>query len=161
LLLGSSQRKPYSQPNLAKLMAGTRGSALEDPSDIPTQAWRPSIQQGVIVGSITEETDSTWNDSSPKFYGTVACVYESHGFGYSMDDGQFDNRQPNIDIAIGKLGAFLEGNIDTAVAWFPYAQGWMGGYVDTPGEYSPEKAKNEWTSVWSFSPTCPRTLPGR
>lgn len=147
-------RKPYSQPNLARLMPGNRGSAEEYPTDIPAQAWRPSIQQGVIVGSIAQN-GRVWNDSAPAFYGTVACVYESHGFGYSMDDGQFDNREPNIDIAIGKLGAFLEGNIDAAVAWFPYAQGWTAGYVGTPGEYSKEKAKNEWTSEWSFSLNLP------
>lgn len=147
-------RKPYSQPNLAKLMPGTTGSALEDPSDIPAQAWRPSIQQGVMLGSIAQN-GRTWNDSAPKFYGTVACTIKSHGFGYSMDDGQFDNRQPNINIAVGKLGTFLEANIDTAVAWFPYAQGWTAGYVDAPGEYAAEKAKNQWSSLWSFSPNLP------
>lgn len=55
-------------------------------------------------------------------------------------------------VAVGKAGVELEGNIDVAIAWFPFSQGWLGGYVAPPRplQYS-ASSRADWTTLQSRS----------
>ncbi|CAI7927647.1 unnamed protein product [Closterium sp. NIES-54] len=120
------------------------------------QAWRPSLDKGVVLGSVAQNGQQ-WNDGAPFFYGTVSCIYDSHGYGYSMTTGEFGNDNPNIDIAIGKAGEQDEGVIDVSIAWFPYHQGWTAGYVDAPSQLE-KGAEAKWATNASYSPNLPSDL---
>ncbi|CAI7753137.1 unnamed protein product, partial [Closterium sp. NIES-53] len=119
-------------------------------------AWRPSLDKGVVLGSVAQNGQQ-WNDGAPFFYGTVSCIYDSHGYGYSMTTGEFGNDNPNIDIAIGKAGEQDEGVIDVSIAWFPYHQGWTAGYVDAPSQLE-KGAEAKWATNASYSPNLPSDL---
>lgn len=126
-------RRPFAQSNLGIPGDPKEGFRTSDFKHFSTQAWRPSVDRGVLLASVAQNGQE-WNDGTPRFYGTVACVMESEGYGYSMSDGTFGADNPNLDITIGKAGRMDEANIDVAVAWFPYDQGWMGGYLDQPSQ---------------------------
>ncbi|CAI5958160.1 unnamed protein product [Closterium sp. NIES-64] len=147
-------RRPYSQPNLAILME-MRGFDTDDPENAAVQAWSPSINMGVMMASVALNGQQ-WNRSKPVFYGTVACATSSRAYGYNMDDGTFTNKEPNLDITVGQAGAEEEGSIDVAIAWFPYYQGWIGGYLNAPDPpaYRPS-SRSSWTSWGSFSSALP------
>ncbi|CAI7803578.1 unnamed protein product [Closterium sp. NIES-53] len=119
------------------------------------QAWSPSINMGVMMASVALNGQQ-WNRSKPVFYGTVACATSSRAYGYNMDDGTFANKEPNLDITVGQAGAEEEGSIDVAIAWFPYYQGWIGGYLNAPDPpaYRPS-SRSSWTSWGSFSSALP------
>lgn len=148
-------RHPYAQTNLGDF-PGERGFFSYDPQDFSTQAWRPDPEKGVLLATVAHNGQN-WHDGTPIFYGTVACVTNSQGFGYSMKTGQYGNSNPNMDVALGKAGKQGEANIDVAVAWFPYEQGWTGGYVSAPDTYSKQAAAS-WLSPNSHSPDLPRNL---
>ncbi|CAI5502614.1 unnamed protein product [Closterium sp. Naga37s-1] len=147
-------RRPYSQPNLAILME-MRGFDTDDPENAAVQAWSPSINMGVMMASVALNGQQ-WNRSKPVFYGTVACATSSRAYGYNMDDGTFTNKEPNLDITVGQAGAEEEGSIDVAIAWFPYYQGWIGGYLNAPDPpaYRPS-SRSSWSSWGSFSSALP------
>eukprot|EP00850_Spirogloea_muscicola_P015946 SM000126S26322 [mRNA] locus=s126:280339:284845:+ [translate_table: standard] len=125
-------RHPFAQCSLA--VAYSKGHATSDPMDFSAQAWRPSPRKGVLLATVAQNGQE-WNDGAPRFYGTVAAVLNSAGYGYSMEDGLFGNGHPNMDITVGKAGEGQEANIDVAAAWFPYSQdlstGWTGGYISS------------------------------
>jgi len=113
--------------------------AVTDPNAGPAQAWYPALEKGLVLGTV-RRNGAQWNDGSSAFHGFCWITTEgSSRRGYSMLDGVFRNQ--DIYISIGKLGeraetlpegaspAFLrEGNIDIALAWLPFDQGWIGGY---------------------------------
>eukprot|EP00897_Mesotaenium_endlicherianum_P002411 jgi/Mesen1/2198/ME000152S01285 len=144
-------RHPYAQSNLG-VPAGKLGFAASDSKDFSAQAWRPSIERGVMLASVAQNGQK-WSDGSPLFYGTVACVMQSSGYGYSMTSGEFGSSDPNIDVTVGKAGKLSEGSIDISIAWFPYDQGWMAGYVTTPGKE--KHATPQWAAPSSHSKTVP------
>eukprot|EP00270_Netrium_digitus_P020317 TRINITY_DN8325_c0_g5_i2.p1 TRINITY_DN8325_c0_g5~~TRINITY_DN8325_c0_g5_i2.p1 ORF type:complete len:557 (-),score=147.83 TRINITY_DN8325_c0_g5_i2:52-1722(-) len=149
-------RHPYAQPNLG-IPGGANGFRTEDPKSFPAQAWRPTVNRGVVLASVAQNGQE-WDDGTSRFYGTVAANTDSHGFGYSMDNGFFTNSNPNINIAVGKVGPMGEANIDVSVAWFPYDQGWIGGYVDAPAAAEGEEKKwtpGHWLTADSHSPLLP------
>lgn len=121
-------RRPFAQPNLA--VVANKGFNAQDPKDHSVQAWKPDVKKGVLLASVAQNGQQ-WDDGTPRFYGTVACVARSDGYGYSMADGKF-SAGDSIDVTVGKAGKMGEGNIDVALAWFPYDQGWVAGYLDKP-----------------------------
>lgn len=145
-------RRPYAQSNLGVLALG--GYLGTRPEEFPQQAWRPSMGYGVLLASVAQNGQQ-WSDGSPRFYGTVACVTDSLAYGYSMESGEFGNDRPSIHVKVGKAGQMADGNIDVAVAWFPYAQGWLGGYIDQPQKevYAPPS----WQFPGAHSPSLPET----
>ena len=114
-------------------------TAVTDPNAGPAQAWYPTLEKGLLLGTVRRNR-AQWNDGAPAFHGFCWVTTEgSSRRGYSMLDGVFRNQ--DIYFSIGKLGEraeflpdganppFLrEGNIDVAMAWFPFDQGWIGGY---------------------------------
>jgi hypothetical protein len=128
---------PYSNPN--------RSLSVTDPASPVTQAWIPSTRQGLIIGSVRKLTQQ-WNDdgaggpTSPFHAFTSVSVDFSSRKGFGMDNGDFQNGE--IYFSIYKLGdtdptlpsqsspyALREANIDVAMAWFPFAEGWKAGYI--------------------------------
>lgn len=118
--------------------------AVTDPAAAPAQAWAPSPREGIVLGSI-RKLKQVWNDGAPEFHAFVFCpTYEGASRkGYNMVDGSFQNMDYYFSFV--KLGetvlglpgdsspsALREANINLAMAWFPYAQGWQAGYVNAP-----------------------------
>ncbi len=114
-------------------------TAVTDPSAGPAQAWYPTLEKGLLLGTVRRNR-AQWNDGASGFHGFCWVTTEgSSRRGYSMLDGVF--RAQDLYFSIGKLGeraetlpeaaspaALREGNIDVAMAWFPFDQGWIGGY---------------------------------
>ncbi|GBG91124.1 hypothetical protein CBR_g51926 [Chara braunii] len=145
-----SPRHPFAQPNLGVLPTGDNGFETSDPKHFSVQAWKPHVKKGVVLVSVAQNGE-LWPDGESFFYGTAAAVMESSGYGYSLVDGGFSGEEAGaIDVTVGKAGRDEEANIDVAVAWFPYSQGWVGGYVDAPQEMSAK-----WSEEGSHSPQLP------
>eukprot|EP00850_Spirogloea_muscicola_P022894 SM000316S12309 [mRNA] locus=s316:10974:15387:- [translate_table: standard] len=135
-------RHPFAQCSLA--VAYSKGHATSDPMDFSAQAWRPSPRKGVLLATVAQNGQE-WNDGAPRFYGTVAAVLNSAGYGYSMEDGLFGNGYPNMDITVGKAGEGQEANIDVAASWFPYSQareGGANGHWHVQGAHSPDLSED-------------------
>ncbi len=108
----------------------------------PAQGWYPSIEMGMLFASIRKNSVQ-WNDGAPPFSAFAwNSVDGSSRRGFNMLHGNFRNQDGYL--SFGKLGetaplppesspaALREANIDSAMAWFPFAQGWKGGYVANP-----------------------------
>eukprot|EP00271_Cylindrocystis_brebissonii_P012466 TRINITY_DN3101_c0_g1_i1.p1 TRINITY_DN3101_c0_g1~~TRINITY_DN3101_c0_g1_i1.p1 ORF type:complete len:552 (-),score=116.85 TRINITY_DN3101_c0_g1_i1:1509-3164(-) len=150
-------RRPFAQSNLGvppppAEVGQSGGFTTDSPKHFSAQAWIPSMRLGVLLATVAQNGQQ-WDDGSPRFYGTVACVAQSNGYGYSMESGQFGTGDDGIDVVVGKAGAQEEGNIDVAIAWFPYAQGWIGGYVDQPKRELFEAP--QWQDMGTHSPSLP------
>ena len=90
-------------------------------------AWRPHPSKGVLLGSI-RKNGQEWNDGTPHFHGVLSVPYrQSEGEGYSMVDGSFG--VGDMDIVTDKAGFNSFASIDFSAAWFPFDQGWTGGYM--------------------------------
>jgi hypothetical protein len=90
-------------------------------------AWRPHPSKGVMLGSI-RKNGQEWNDGTPHFHGVLSVPYrQSEGEGYSMVDGSFG--EGDMDIVTDKAGLNAFASIDFSAAWFPFDQGWTGGYM--------------------------------
>ena len=90
-------------------------------------AWRPHPSKGVMLGSI-RKNGQEWNDGTPAFHGVLSVPYhQSEGEGYSMVDGTFGTG--DMDVVTDKVGLSSFAAIDFSVAWFPFDQGWTGGYM--------------------------------
>ncbi|MEI6781181.1 MAG: hypothetical protein WCQ21_09710 [Verrucomicrobiota bacterium] len=128
---------PYSNPN--------RNISVTDPASPVTQAWIPSSRQGLVIGSI-RKNGQQWNDDgaggpTSRFHSfcSVSIDYSSR-LGFGMDNGQWQNGE--FYFSIYKFGendptlptasnpwALREANINVAMAWFPFDQGWKAGYI--------------------------------
>ncbi|CAK0822928.1 unnamed protein product [Prorocentrum cordatum] len=64
-----------------------------------------------------------------------------------MVDGTFG--EGDCDIAVGKAGNEEEGDVDVAVAWIPYAAGFLSGYVAAPE--TPQHAVSTVAGTWEDS----------
>ena len=92
-------------------------------------AWRPHPSKGVMLGSI-RKNGQEWNDGTPHFHGVLSVPYQgSDGEGYSMVDGSFGTG--DMDVVTDKAGLNSFASIDFSVAWFPFDQGWTGGYIES------------------------------
>lgn len=112
-------------------------------------AWRPNREVGVLMGSIAKN-GQLWNDTTPLFYGTFQTPTGSSGHGYNMLGGDFGTG--DYDVCLGKAGALSEANIDHATIWFPWDQGWTGGFIAGPD--TPDAA-GVWISPNSHSSNLP------
>jgi hypothetical protein len=93
-------------------------------------AWRPHPSKGVLLGSI-RRNGQQWSDQAPLFYGLVSVpLNSSEGEGYSMVDGRFGTG--DMDVVIDKVGPASFAPIDFGLAWFPFDQGWKGGFIASP-----------------------------
>lgn len=102
-------------------------------------AWRPHPSKGVLLGTIRKNGEE-WNDQAPKFYGALSVpVSGSDGEGYSMVDGTFG--PGDMDVVMDKVGIESFAAIDFSLAWFPFDQGWTGGFVSSP---NPDFQEGEW-----------------
>ncbi|MCS1408533.1 MAG: Endoglucanase C [Verrucomicrobia subdivision 3 bacterium] len=111
-------------------------------------AWRPHPAKGVLMVSV-RKNGQEWNDGEPFFHGVVSTPFElSGGEGYSLIDGTFG--PGDIEVAVGKAGQDSFGSLDTSVAWFPYDQGWLGGYVA-----SADFEESEWIREGFHHPSLP------
>ena len=155
-LAAQSNLGPYSNPD--------RNISQTDFTKAPAQAWIPSTRNGLVIGSIRKNTQQ-WNDD-----GAGGATLPFHGFGavsvdfssrkgYSMDGGNFQNGE--IYFSFWKLGqvdpslpavssphALREANLDVALAWFPFDQGWKAGYVNDA-----TRGAAFWQKIGSHSPT--------
>jgi hypothetical protein len=109
-------------------------------------AWRPNREVGVIMGSIAKN-GQLWNDTTPLFYGTFQTPTGSSGHGYNMLGGDFGTG--DYDVCLGKAGPLSEANIDHATVWFPWDQGWTGGFIAGPDTAD---AAGVWISPNAHSP---------
>ena len=95
-------------------------------------AWSPHPAKGILLASVRKNSQQ-WNDDQSEFQGIVALKVDgSRSEGYNLLDGSFGDGQ--IEVLIDRAGNANQGIIDTSVAWFPYDQGWLGGYVASPDE---------------------------
>jgi hypothetical protein len=128
---------PYSNPN--------RNISVTDPASPVTQAWIPSTRQGLVIGSI-RKNGQQWNDNGAggatslfHSFCSVSIDFSSR-LGFGMDNGSFQNGE--FYFSIYKFGesdptlpsasspwALREANINVAMAWFPFDQGWKAGYI--------------------------------
>jgi hypothetical protein len=128
---------PYSNPD--------RNISQVDPASPVTQAWLPSTREGVVLATI-RKNQQQWNDdgaggpTAPFSAFVSVSVDFSSRKGFSMNTGDFENGE--IYVSCFKIGesqpdlpagasphALREANIDLATAWFPFAQGWIAGYL--------------------------------
>lgn len=134
--------------------------AVTDPAAAPAQAWAPSPRDGIVLGSI-RKLQQDWNDSAAPFHAFVFCpTFEGASRkGYSTFDGAFRNMDYYFSfVKLGEVTAELpadaspaalrEANIDVSMAWFPYAAGWMAGYVSAPND----AANGVWRAHGTHSP---------
>lgn len=113
-------------------------------------AWRPHPSKGVMVGSI-RKNGQEWNDGTPLFHGVLSVPYrQSEGEGYSMVDGSFGTG--DMDVVTDKVGLSSFAAIDFSVAWFPFDQGWTGGYVASA---NPDSQAGEWINPTFYSDDLP------
>ena len=93
-------------------------------------AWNPDPARGVILASV-RRNGQEWG--GPAFHGVVSIAVDvDTGAGYSMVDGSFGTG--GLEVRVDQAGTEGAGIIDTAVAWFPYDMGWIGGHVATPDD---------------------------
>lgn len=128
---------PYSNPNRDRDQPGDNLTRASKPQ---SRAWAPTLQSGVVLPTIRKNIQ-VWNDGAPAFHGFawVSTHDGSSRRGFSMLDGEFGSGE--FYVCFGKLGetavlpeaaspnALREANIDSAVAWFPFAQGWKAGHI--------------------------------
>ena len=155
-------RLNVSDPGAASANLGIRaydivatGSSYEWEIDISSDwpvsaaAWNPDPARGVLMAGV-RRNGQEWEGQMPLFHGLVSVALgSSSGTGYSMVDGGF--RRGTVEIRIDRAGMESAGIIDTAAVWFPYAQGWLGGHVGTPGDF----AEGEWHAEGLHSPELP------
>lgn len=113
-------------------------------------AWRPHPSKGVMLGTIRKNGEE-WNDQAPKFYGVLGIPASgSDGEGYSMVDGRFGTG--DMDVVTDKAGIASFATINFSLAWFPFDQGWTGGFVSSP---SPDFQEGEWLAPGYHSADLP------
>ncbi|RIK84702.1 MAG: hypothetical protein DCC67_04660 [Planctomycetota bacterium] len=105
-----------------------------------TIAWRLNQQAGAALATVRKNSfnygpDYTFNGSPVgTFHGTAYFNGSGSGYGYRMNDGAFNNGgSGSSDLQMGMAGddgGRGEASFSTAVAFFPYEQGWTGAWVN-------------------------------
>jgi hypothetical protein len=107
----------------------------------PTYAWAPHPAAGVLFPMVHEHGRRTSPDAPVTF--SQAHVAGAHGTdragaAYSMADGRWrpdplaaDPRAAgnHLWVVTHRVGVEAESFADVGVAWMPYADGWLGGFV--------------------------------
>ncbi|HEV2207757.1 MAG TPA: hypothetical protein VG167_03230 [Verrucomicrobiae bacterium] len=128
---------PYSNPLRERFGTG-------DVTVPASQAWVPSPTHGFVFATVNK-TGQVWNDQSPFFYAAAYVQLDgvATGEGYDMIGGHFRGGQfytrttklvtgalPNPASQGPTSGSLQRCAIPISLAWFPYDQGWIGGYFD-------------------------------
>jgi hypothetical protein len=116
--------------------------SVTSPDAEPAQGWYPTTTCGMLFATVRKHSQQ-WNDGAPAFHAFAWNSIEgSSRLGFNMFEGVFRNQDTYL--SFGKLGenavlpesssprALREANINSAVAWFPFDQGWKGGYLANP-----------------------------
>ncbi len=125
---------PYSNPLRRRI--GTPES-----TEVSAQSWFPSPRHGVLVPTTRRIGTVQWNDGAAPFHPhTFMAVDGSSTRHYNMDNGIFGggdfylrmaklgDTATHPDPGANSAGGFQRAAFDNSVAWFPYSQGWKGGY---------------------------------
>jgi len=144
---------PYSNPKRQRY-------GNPDASVPSAQSWFPSPGHGVLVTSTRKVGPVSWNDGAAPFYAnTFMAVDFSSTRHFNMDNGAFGNGDFYLRMAkladtaahpnpqANSAGGFQRAAFDCSVAWFPYAQGWKGGYFADASA----GAKGRWNRTFSHS----------
>lgn len=151
---GQANLGPYTNPNRLRYSAPA-------PTDAPGQAWLPSTRHGIVLTTARKQSQVQWNDGASAFYGhTFVAVDFSSTKHFSMLDGTFGNGEfyvrmsklgdvgPHPDAGANSSGGFQRAAFNIATAWFPFHQGWIGGYFNDANR----GPKASWSRHASFSP---------
>jgi hypothetical protein len=135
------------------------GAISLDDGGLPTYGWAPHAARGVMLIEIPKNGQDTGAQvdigggifvPAPEVYahgGAVANGAERTGRGYDMVTGEWGNLGVVGDIDNNQWGASSsmwfwtcvlgpaqsETSVNMASAWFPYEQGWLGGYATPKG----------------------------
>ncbi|MCA9260286.1 MAG: hypothetical protein KDA61_13840, partial [Planctomycetales bacterium] len=104
-----------------------------------TLAWRVNRSAGALLASVRHNgvnNQDTYNGTPVGITNGIAYFNADlgQGWGYRMSDGVFANGgEGSADLQMGVAGfdeGLGEAVFNTAVSFFPYAQGWTGAYVN-------------------------------
>ncbi len=102
-----------------------------------TLAWRVNQSTGALLASVRTngvDNQDTINGSPVGVIHGVAYFNNNfgQGWGYRMNDGEFANGgNGSSDLQTGLAGTLSdEATFNTSTAYFPYAQGWLGAWVN-------------------------------
>lgn len=101
-----------------------------------THAWRVNHTAGYAAATVRvngRNNSDTFGAGTPvgTVYGTANfSAGFSSGVGYNMIAGTHQNGGGSTDLVAGIAGAVDEGSFDVAASFFPYGQGWIGGFVN-------------------------------
>jgi hypothetical protein len=118
-------------------------SGANDGGGLRTYAWAVNQYHGATVMSVRangrNNQDTVFGIPVGTLYGLVNVTADDFrsGRAYSMLDGTHRNGGGSIYLSMHYAGTFgnQEMSINCAAAWFPFAEGWIGGYVRAfPGD---------------------------
>jgi hypothetical protein len=114
-------------------------------ADNTTQAWRVNQQTGALLATVRTDGVNNGDSTGAGPVGITRGVAYfnatgAQGVGYKMNDGFYSNGgDGTTDLQLGFAGpddGLGEAVFDTAVAYFPYEEGWLGAWV-LPGSFEP------------------------
>lgn len=115
----------------------TNGNFMLRTGGQPTYAWMPHVSQGVLMAQASHNGITRPGQDYATVYGIpniVANGARRGGPGFTMVEGfwgwgQRDNSPGDANyLAVGGFGDLGSISTPVSVAWFPYEQGWIGGY---------------------------------
>jgi hypothetical protein len=140
-------------------------------------SWRPTAKSGALLATVRHNGVNNGDTFGGTPVGTIHGVAyfnrSGSGYGFQTHDGVFRNGgEEATDVQMGIAGingGAGEAGFNTAVSYFPYAQGWTGAWVNSsdqaevfgPGTYSPnlDPIANPGVVAWN-SNIATVTLPG-
>ncbi len=139
------------------------GSAVSD-------GWRANHKAGIWISTVRqngiEGTADSFGTPFPEVYGISNFTRGfSGGEGFNMVSGQFQGGggNGNSDLLMHNAGLDAESAFNTAAAFFPYAEGWVGGWVRGSLQADPSTGVAEWEggtfNPGTFNPSNPSSLP--
>ncbi len=136
------------------------------PSGPSTHSWQVNHQVGLSFATVrTNGVDNQDTLDGVNPVGTVYGVaYFNTGFrsgiGYSMVDGSYGAGGNSQDLQMGLAGTPSEGSFDVAASFFPFSQGWVGGYVRNVAGPNGEASFDENSATEDLDPSVVQWLPG-
>ena len=117
------------------------GPIANGPFENTTLAWRVNQRTGGLLATVRHNGVNYGNDytNNGNPVGTIHGISYfnqtgAQGWGFRMSDGVFNNGgEGSSDLQMGIAGfddSKGEGSTSTAVAYFPYQQGWVGAWVN-------------------------------
>ncbi len=113
---------------------------LNNPASGPiTYAWAVQPANGIILAAVRDngrDNLNTLNVGGAQVGIQYATAWISAddfrgSFGYSMIDGTLRNGLGSVYASFGSVGASQEIITNVSYGWFPFQQGWIGGYSTT------------------------------